>query len=221
VKSFCLAAAALVALLAGIQTSSAATLVVSGPGQFSSQTTGEVTTGFDTVTGLDFGDPTCPSSGACFAGFNPVTLDNGITLTTTTGDHVNVNSAGYYGAGDLQHQYAVNSETHFVTIHLGSAVTAAGLNFGTLFDISTADFALSNGFTVNNVATLGSLKTQFIGFISDTAFDEITLTVPNSFVVASITTAVAATPIPGTLPLLMSGLGMIGFVAYRRRKIQA
>jgi hypothetical protein len=220
VKSFCLAAAALVAMLAGIQTSSAATLTVTSLGSFNTHTTGGVTTGFDTVTGLNFGDPTCPGSGACFAGFNPVSLDNGITLSTTTGDHVNVNSAGYYGVNDLQHQYAVNSETHFVTIDLATPVTAFGLDFGTLFDKSTADFGLSNGFAKNNIKTLGSLKTQFIGFISDTAFNQITFTVPNdaSFVVADVRTAVATTPIPATLPLLLSAIGGLGFVGYRRRQ---
>lgn len=203
------------AMLAGIGTSSATTVAVS-LASFNAHTTGGVTTGFDTVTGLDFGDPTCPGSGSCFAGFNPVTLDHGITLTTTTGDHVNVNSAGYYGVNDLQHQYAVNAETHFVTINLPTPVKAFGLDFGTLFDVSTADFTLSNGFTQNNVATLGSLKTQFIGFLSDTAFDHITLTVPNSFVVADVTTA--TTPIPATLPLLLSAIGGLGFVGYRRRR---
>jgi hypothetical protein len=148
-----------------------------------------------------------------------------LTTPTTPADpaFVNVNSAGYYGAGDLTHQYAVNSTTHTVTINLPTAVTAFGLDFGTLFDASTADFLLSNGFAVSNVATLGSLKTQFIGFISDTAFDQITLTVPNdaSFVVADVTTAVNATPIPATLPLLMTALGGLGFVGYRRRRAGA
>jgi hypothetical protein len=221
VKCIGLAAAAFIAILAGMETSSASTVTVSSLAAFNAQTTGAVTTGFDSVTGLIFpNDPPCPGSGACFAGFNPVILDHGITLSTTPGDHVNVNSAGYYGAGDLTHQYAVNSETHFVTINLPSAVTAFGLDFGSLFDATTANFLLSNGFAENNVATLGSLQTQFIGFISDTAFNTITLTVPDdkSFVVADVTTAVATTPIPATLPLLMTALGGLGFVGYRRRR---
>jgi hypothetical protein len=221
VKSFCLAAAAFVAMLAGVQTGSASTFTVASESAFNAQTIGAMTTGFDTVTGLDFGDPTCPGPGSCFAGFNPVTLDHGITLSTTPGDHVNVNSAGYYGAGDLAHQYAVNAETHFVVITLPSAVTAFGLDFGTLFNASTANFTLSNGFSATNIATLGSLQTQFIGFISSVAFNQITLTVPDdaSFVVADVTTATAVTPIPGTLPLLVSALGGLGVLGYRRQRV--
>jgi hypothetical protein len=100
-------------------------------------------------------------------------------------------------------------------------VTAFGLDFGTLFDASTASFTLSNGFSATNIATLGSLQTQFIGFISSVAFNQITLTVPDdaSFVVADVTTATAVTPIPGTLPLLVSALGGLGVLGYRRQRV--
>jgi hypothetical protein len=212
--------AALIGIFAGLQTSSAGTFTVLTQSAFDAKTTGQATTGFNSVTGLDFGDPSCPGSGACFAGFNPLTV-NGITFSTTSGDHVNVNSANYYGATDLPVQYIVNSETHFVTITLPTAVTAFGLNYGTLFSPSSANFVLSNGFSTTIDPTLGDLHTQFLGFLSSTAFNQITFTVPDtaSFVVENVTTAV--TPIPATLPLFAAGLGSMGLLAWRRRRSPA
>src|SRR3569833_2479202 len=102
------AAAALIAMLAGIQVSFAATFTVSCVSAFNGHTSGQVTTGFDSVTGLDFPSPFCPGAQACFAGFTPLTV-NGITFSTAPGEPVNVNTAHYYGAGDLGHQYVVNA----------------------------------------------------------------------------------------------------------------
>jgi hypothetical protein len=227
VKSFCLAAAAFIAMLAGIHASSAATFAVLSSSVFDALTTGQATTGFNGVA-TGFSGAPCASATPCFfQGYDPLVV-NGISFDTAPGETINVNSAGYYGPGDLTNQYVVNSSTHFVTITLPSAVTAFGLDYGSLFDPSTATFALSNGFSVTNIPTVGNLQTQFIGFLSDVAFNEITLTMPDpspgnagSFVVADVTTAVATTPIPATLPLMLSALGGFGFVGYRRRKAAA
>jgi len=218
-------AVALAGILAGMQTAAASTLTFyDTESSFDAAAPGLVTTGFNGVTGLDFGDPTCPGSGACFAGFNPLVV-NGITFSTTPGKTINVNSAHYYddpGAGitDLPVQYLVNADTHFVTITLPHPVNAFGLNYGTLFDPLDVTFALSTGATTTlTFAAPGDLKIWFAGWISDIAFDQITMTVPDttSFVIENVrTTAFAATPIPPSLLLFASALGGLGLLGWKR-----
>ena len=163
---------------------------------------------------------------------------NGITFSSNSGFGVNVNSALWYGSGDLTNAYLVNVYTPqssggptdlALTINLPTAVTAFGLDFSTLFSSTTATFTLSNGFTTtantNNATT--NFETQFLGFISTAPFDSITFSIPNifiadqntntSYVVADVVTA-SATPLPAALPLFATGLGALGLLGWRRKK---
>jgi len=210
-------------ILAGVQIGHAGTVTVLSSSDFTADTTGQVTTNFNGVAPLPFGDGTCPASGACFAGFNPLPV-NGISFSTTAGAFVNVDSAHYYGPSDLPNQYIVNSSSpsnpdFTLTITLPNPVTAFGLDYGTLFFSSSATFGLSNGFSTTISPTLPNFQTQFLGFISTDPFSSITLTVPTdaSWVVEDVTTA-SATPLPAALPLFATGLGVMGWLARRRKR---
>lgn len=217
-------ALAILASFAGSRVANATTTTVSSSSAFATATTGSVTTGFNGVAPLDAGAPTCPGSGACFAGFDALSVPgSSIVFSTTTPFRVNVNSALFYGANDLNMQYLVNSSPTPLTIKLPTAVTAFALDYGTLFSTSTVTFTLSNGFTTTFNPSLGDLKTAFIGFISTDLFDTITFSVPtdSSWVVEDVITAsaaVSATPLPAALPLFVSGLAGLGFLARRKRK---
>ena len=208
----------------GADSSFAATTTYTSQGAFNAAT-----------TGLVFGDftggiplPNCMGS-ACFGGFNPLSGYNlqGATFSTpNSGGVVNVNSAGFYGAGDLTAPYAVNSSytgtaADILTITLPGSETAFALDFGSLFNSTTATFSLSNGFTTSVVTPSAAFATDFLGFVSNTPFNTITLSVPSqqSWVVADFEFGASAVPEPSTWAMMLLGFAGLGFVGYRRRKM--
>jgi hypothetical protein len=212
-------------ILGGMQTSRANTVTVSSDAAFLADTTDQVTTGF------------ISACAHCFEGHTPDLVDNAITFTPNT-TFVNVNSPHYYGADDLSKAYLVNSYTPasnggpanlVLTIDLPKSVTAFGLDFSTLFTSTDVTFTLSNGFTDTVATNNGStnFQTQFLGFLSTTPFDQITLSVPNvvldggntSYVVEDVITA--ATPLPAALPLFATGLSALGLLGLRRKRKSA
>jgi hypothetical protein len=142
----------------------AGTVTVSSYSGFLAATTGQTTTNFDGVTPLT----TC-SAGACYSGFsnNAPLVVNGATFYAggepanySGSGNVNVNSANYYGPSDLGNQYIVNASggnSQSLTIQLANPVTAFGLNYGTLFNSSTATFAVSNSFFSTNSENEGGV----------------------------------------------------------------
>ena len=224
-------------IVANIGSASAGTVTYSTLAAFDAATTGQVTGNF---VGIPLGFPLGSCTGTpCFAGFNPLSgypsLQGVSFSTTNVGGLVNVNSAFFYnpGSNDLPAPYAVNSTYNTsaspldtLIITLPSPKTAFALDFTTLFTSTTASFVLSNGFSTSfaNTATIGNTP-DFLGFVSNTAFTTITLTVPSpqSWVVADFTLAswngVSPVPLPGALPLFISGLvglGLLGGAGRRR-----
>jgi hypothetical protein len=206
---------AAVTILASVQSSIAAT-VVADLTTFNAETTGQNTVDFNGILG-------CSGPG-CFQGFSPL-VQGGISFSSSA-PFVNVTSASYYTPtifpGDfITNSYPPGGTVNSLTITLPTSVTAFGLNFGS-FDGSTVSFLLSNGFstTIGTSSTFGTL--QFAGFLSNQAFNTITLSLPSleGWIVSSVITATATTPLPAALPLFATGLGLAGFVA-RRRKRQA
>ena len=203
----------------------AGTVTMNDEASFNAATSGAVRGDF-----TDVPLPNCDGS-ACFGGANPLSgyaSLQGVSFSTPNENgNVNVDSAFFYGSGDLPVPYAVNSvftgtAPDILTITLPNAATAFALDFSTLFTSTTANFVLSNGFskTVTGTAAFGT--TQFIGFVSDTAFSTITLSVPNdqSWVVADFTTAAwnGVSPVPeaGTFALMF--LGLVGVAAAIQRE---
>jgi hypothetical protein len=194
----------------------AATTVVTSQSAFLAATTGAVTGDF---TGIPL-----PNAGilpgTSWAGFSSLTVQGVNFNTPNPGGAVNVNSALYYGSGDLAVPYLLNSSystgsgvDNILTITLPSAQTAFGLDFGTLFSSTTATFALSNGFSTNvpnAPASASGGGTQFIGFLSTTPFTTITLSVPDlqDWAVQDFAFGTASSA-PGPAP----GVGLLGLAA--------
>ena len=215
VKSIVAIFAAII-ILASVQPSNAAT-VVTDLATFNADTTGQSTVNFNGILG-------CSGPG-CFQGFNPLVY-GGISFSSSA-PFVNVTSASYYTPTIFPSDFITNSfppggTINSLTITLPTSVTAFGLNFGS-YNGSAVSFLLSNGFstTIGTSSNFGTL--QFAGFLANQAFDTITLSLPSideAWFVSSVTTATATTPLPAALPLFATGLGLVGFVA-RRRKQQA
>jgi hypothetical protein len=155
-------------LLVVVQTtpSIAGTVTVSSYSDFLADTTGQTTTNFNGVTPLPYGNSTCPGSGACYSGFSnnaPLVVNGATFYTGGVSGNVNVNSANYSGPSDLANQYIVNASggnSQSLTIQLANPVTAFGLNYGTLFNSSTATFAVSNSsFSTSSEFETGVLDT--------------------------------------------------------------
>jgi hypothetical protein len=127
---------------------------------------------------------------------------------------LNINTAGI---GFPSSSLSNSTPATTLTITLSSAVTAFGLDFTTPGGVDGV-FSLSNGFTSNPIPTTAFGPAQFEGFVSDTAFNTITLTVPtDGFFVFDLTTAVAAVPEPSTWAMMLLGFLGVGFMAYRKK----
>src|SRR5579872_3810694 len=184
-----LASVALTALssVADISSAHAGTVIVTDRSTFNADTTGQTTSNFDSY-GI---------TGSNFQAFSSVSAGTG-TFTGTAGGgtaDVNINGPSYAASGG--HDFLTNiyegdtfTGTFQLTINLSSAVTAFGLDYGTSAAAQTVSFGLSNGATTTTLTPQSFFDgLEFIGFISSTPFDTITLSVmgPNGYGVEDIT----------------------------------
>jgi hypothetical protein len=207
------AAALSLATIFGFATNSyAATIEYTTLSSLTGATTGATTVNFDAAaTGIS-----CPP---CFTGVtsgpNMPYVYMGLTFTTDS-TNLNINTAGGgYPAPNLSNSTPATS----LTIDLGSAVTAFGLDF---FTPGASDVTISFGnYTSPSISTGSFGPIQFEGFTSDTPFQVVTLTFsggdPDGFSVFDVTTAVAAVPEPSTWAMMLLGFCGLGFLAHRRR----
>jgi hypothetical protein len=216
-------------LLSAAAVADADTVAITNSSTFDAITTGRTTTGFNSIGsgGLGTGPLT---TGDFYGGLGASFSINSITFSATNSG-INVNSASFYNQFpptiDITNQYLVNtyppSGDMTLTITLPTAVTAFALDFSALFADTTATFVLSNGYTTTVPAndfdsSTSTLGTQFLGFVSTTPFNTISLTVPEaaSWVVEDVTSGTAtAVPEPSTWAMMLISFAGLGFAGYR------
>jgi len=196
----------------------AATSTYSDFTSWSDDISGIVTT--DTYNGYNF-----TGGGANFVNYGSGTTLGGITYTTNNGDTlfgINKNwtaDASYFRSNYLNWDYG--SPNNSLTITLGSYTKAIGFNFGG-YDGSPLTFSvhLSNGDSFT--ATGNSNSFAFLGAISDTAFNKVTISAPNYPGLDNLSLGpVVAVPEPETYGMMLVGVGLIGFMVRRRKNMQA
>lgn len=135
-------------------------------------------------------------------------------LTTTVPNGIGSTSAGFF------------TPTESAIFTFSSAITAFAIDINTFASTDGAYSALLD--TSESVLSIfeafPNFSTgQFLGFVSDTPFSQITISANTGFsytldtLVYGDAAAVQSVPEPGTLALL--GLGLVGMAARRRKKV--
>jgi hypothetical protein len=115
-----------------------------------------------------------------------------------------------------------------ITLTFNQPLRGVGLDFGVaynwaggttvVFDVDGQSFTTTPGLTYNGV------KPSFLGFVSDTAFNKLTITDNTggfAFDKLVTSTGVAPIPEPETYALMLAGLGLLGVAARRRKQKSA
>ncbi len=207
---------ALAALLLGSAAAQAALTVYTSEASFLAAITGEATDSFDDLTaGANLGSgPLSRSAGG-------YTYDVGAGPTSPV----------LYGAGSASDAWlSTNNATDTVTFtNFGAGVYAAGAYF---FNSNIAGEFLRRGSVTITATDVDGTVTQtkflpttgnYFGFVSDTSLLSLTVSSsvfnPNTNVWPTVDdlTLAGAVPEPQTYAMFLAGLGVLGFLARRRR----
>lgn len=149
-------------------------------------------------------------------------------INTSTGALTFVGNTGFASAGDLAfnggHLYLSSTSNQLIQINTTNpslSFAVGSLGIGNVFGLATGDdgilYATSNNnvYTVNTSTGLATFKTTWAGH---TPF------LSQAFGTAFVTEAGApggnGVPEPGTYALMLTALGMLGYVIARKRKLQ-
>ncbi|MGA9412634.1 MAG: VPLPA-CTERM sorting domain-containing protein [Roseobacter sp.] len=164
----------------------------------------DVTIGFDEVALTD-GTPVTNQ----FAGLG-VTFSQALTYNNTVSTRPNFSGAAFSNpagqAFSILFSQTVSSASAAITANSGGATYTSLLN-----GVEVEGFSTSLDLAENN----------FYGF-TGSLFDEILIDPDGSTTIAmdNLAYTVAPVPVPAALPLLLAGIGGLGFMARRRRSIR-
>lgn len=161
--------------------------------------------------------------------FSGTTIDIGdftVTHNGSTSTPYNVIDAHPLGIGDfdidgtsLLNGGVVDGET--IVLTFDAPIYAFAADFSALNDGVQRSFFQVAGEDIY-LPVLGGVEQQFVGFISDIAFTTITLVslaASEGYGMDNLMYGGASeVPIPAALPLLLSGLGAMGFASRRKKK---
>lgn len=173
------------------------------------EVSGIITT--DTFNGYDF-------TGASGHSFGSGTTLGGITYSTSD-QFFGVEKALHYDAAYHNSNYIEWQNNVDLTITLPTYTKAIGFSFGEFNGESvTFTVKLGNGDIYTGVSASNAYS--FLGAISDTAFNTLTISSDKPYPTLdnlSVGPAVASVPEPETYGMMLAGLGLMGFVASRRK----
>jgi hypothetical protein len=159
-----------------------------------------------------------------------------LVLTTDPGDSINYTNADYYGPTAYPHDFLTEGYDPTISNHLyinfpfPGTISAFGFDIGT-YNSTDLQIATDDGTTLDDPAPAGFGHTEFVGFVSDTYLNTITITLPTlndtwlidrfyigyptALDVGSVVAAGPA-PEPGAWMLILTGFGLVGGAARRR-----
>jgi hypothetical protein len=142
---------------------------------------------------------------------------NGSIITNQFNSFSGLSLGGNQSGGD---QFFFGGDS--VTVTFPTPVKAIGVFFNVNANSGNYDLITPVGDVSTSSATFDTSTFVFDGITSVTPFSSITLvsesTSLGSYNVPEIEFAVATTPLPGTLPLFVGGLGMMGFILGRKKR---
>ena len=215
INSFALKSLAVATLFAAAGTANAAITVYTSQAAFLSAVG---TTGTDTFAGLSITSVT-PS---------PITRSAGSFSYTATP----APAGGFFGAGTTTNPWlSTNTSDDVITFNGFSAgVVAAGGNFFgsdefSLFAAGSVTLTATDGSGTTTQTITGATVTSFLGFVSNGPLLSMTLVSvqpASSFLWPTadnlmLASAVTAVPETQTYAMMLAGLGVLGFMARRRR----
>ena len=133
-------------------------------------------------------------------------------------------AAGLWGAGGAGGDYWLSNENGMQPIvfsNFSAGVSAFGGNFFT--SNVAGQYAVGNLLlTANDGTTLsyalnGTTTGTFLGFVSDTGLNSVTLATDGAIIWPTANNVVLAVPEPATYGMLLAGIGLLGVAARRRR----